>query len=323
MKNGIINVYKPQNMTSHDVVAIMRGVLKTKRIGHTGTLDPMATGVLPVCIGKATRIMDYLEMDIKEYVCSLKLGMVTDTEDIWGEVLEEKSPEGVTEDMVREACDSFHGITEQLPPMYSAVQINGRRLYDYARAGEKVERKTRKIYIESLDLLAYDHHEKTAKLKIRCSKGTYIRTICSDIGQKLGCGAVLSSLERTASGVFVLENSVHIETIRDMNREEAEKLILDTDYPLINFGKTTLDLEGTYKFVNGMRISKTRWEKEEGPVYENRDFPLGIREEYRRAYRVYGTMEDGSHAFLGIGVEERDAGCLKGSKVFFDRQSDL
>lgn len=316
-------MYKPQEMTSHDVVAIMRGVLNTKRIGHTGTLDPMATGVLPICIGKATRIMDYLEMDIKEYTCSLKLGIITDTEDIWGEVIKTGSPDNITEDDVKKVCSEFNGIIEQLPPMYSAVRVQGKRLYDYARAGETVKRKARRIYIESLQLLEFDSSNYSAKLKIRCSKGTYIRTICSDIGEKLGCGAVLTELERTGSGVFLIEDAINIETIRNMDKADAEKLIMDVDYPLVSFGRTTIDEEQSYKFVNGMRVSSKKWEKEEEPLYKYKEFPLGVREEYRRAYRVYGKMDGKENLFLGIGLEEKNTGCLKGSKIFYDRQSDF
>ena len=184
MKDGILNINKPQGVTSHDVVRDIRRLLGIKKIGHTGTLDPMATGVLPVCIGKATRITEYTDLDFKKYRCTLRLGLVTDTQDIWGEILEENSTAGITPDDVREAFSGFHGKISQKPPMYSAVRVGGRRLYDYARAGETVEVKEREVYIRGLEIeqmdFAHDSDVKKVTFTVECSKGTYIRTICED-----------------------------------------------------------------------------------------------------------------------------------------------
>ena len=209
IKDGIININKPEGMTSHDVIYKLRKIIGVKKMGHTGTLDPMATGVLPICLGKATRVAEYMDMDFKKYRCTMVLGMVTDTQDVTGEVLETYSTEGVTEEAVREAFSGFHGVIDQKPPMYSAVRINGRRLYDYARAGEEVEVKTRQIYIRDLEIesIDLDSEPKRITYTVECSKGTYIRTICQDVGMTLGCGATMEKLDRIQSGSFTIANS--------------------------------------------------------------------------------------------------------------------
>ena len=175
IKDGIININKPEGMTSHDVIYKLRKIIGVKKMGHTGTLDPMATGVLPICLGKATRVAEYMDMDFKKYRCTMVLGMVTDTQDVTGEVLETFSTESVTEEAVRDAFSGFHGIIDQKPPMYSAVRINGRRLYDYARAGEEVDVKTRQIYIRGLDIENIDlgaaDGAKRITFTVECSKG--------------------------------------------------------------------------------------------------------------------------------------------------------
>ena len=166
IENGILNINKPQGMTSHDVVYRVRRALGIKRVGHTGTLDPMCTGVLPICIGTATRVTEYLDLDFKTYRCSMILGKITDTQDIWGELLEERPLDGITEEDVRNAFSSFSGVIMQKPPMYSAVRVNGRRLYEYARAGEEVKVKERKIYINSLEIEKIDLAEKTGGFNV-------------------------------------------------------------------------------------------------------------------------------------------------------------
>ena len=167
---GILNINKPQNMTSHDVVSVARRTLGMKKIGHTGTLDPMATGVLPVCVGKSTRIMEYLDMDLKTYRCTMELGLQTDTQDIWGEVLERK-PVTCTQEQVKEVFSSFRGVIDQKPPMYSALKVEGKRLYEYAREGKTVDVKTRKIYIHALELEEiFPDGEKTVTFTVQCSK---------------------------------------------------------------------------------------------------------------------------------------------------------
>ena len=186
MKDGILILNKPQDWTSHDCVAVCRRVTGVKKVGHGGTLDPMAEGLLPVFIGKATKIMEYLDLDYKTYRCTAKLGITTDTQDVWGEVLEEKSPAGVTESEIMEKLQAFRGRITQLPPKYSAVRINGKRLYEYARDGEEVEIRPRDVEIKELAVTDIDMDEHTVTFDVTCSKGTYIRTICSDLGDALG-----------------------------------------------------------------------------------------------------------------------------------------
>ena len=186
MIHGIINVYKEKGFTSHDVVAKLRGIVGQKKIGHTGTLDPDATGVLPVCLGKATKLCDLLTDKNKTYEAVLLLGKTTDTQDITGEVLEEKSTEALTEEKVREAIEGFIGDYEQIPPMYSALKVNGKKLYELAREGKVIERKARPVKILDIQILEIDLPK--VRMEVSCSKGTYIRTLCHDIGEKLGCG---------------------------------------------------------------------------------------------------------------------------------------
>ena len=181
MMHGIINIDKPQNMTSHDVVAKLRRILGMKRIGHTGTLDPMATGVLPVCLGSATRITEYLDLDFKTYRCTMGLGMITDTQDIWGNVLETFSTEGVTEERIRAAFEPFHGSIDQKPPMYSAVRVEGRRLYEYAREGKSVDVKSRKIYIKDLVIESIDLAAMEIVFSVTCQRLFYFGK-CMDFG---------------------------------------------------------------------------------------------------------------------------------------------
>ena len=317
IKDGIINVYKPQNMTSHDVVAIMRRTLGIKKIGHTGTLDPMATGVLPICIGKSAKIMEYLDMDIKTYLCTMKLGVITDTQDIWGKILETRDASEITLDQVKASCSAFDGVIEQKPPMYSALKVNGKKLYEYARAGESVEVKTRKIYIKSFEIIDFDEESKELTFRTECTKGTYIRTICQDIGEKLGCGACMTALERVASGAFTKENSTDIEILRNMSCEGIEEKIIPTQFSLENFGECLVEGSDLFIFLNGGRIPKVRWTEKKAPVYRDRDFYLPMREEFKTAYNVYGEI-DGKREFLGVAFV-RGNGLLKADKIFYSR----
>ena len=215
MLNGIINIYKEKGFTSHDVVAKMRGICRQKKIGHTGTLDPDATGVLPVCLGCGTKLCDMLTDKDKEYVTELLLGVTTDTQDITGQVLTQNAVE-VSEDQVKEAVMSFQGDYMQVPPMYSALKVNGKKLYELARAGKEVERQARPVKILDLEIL--EMNLPVVKIRVACSKGTYIRTLCADIGDKLGCGGTMQSLMRTKVGVFELGKAVtlaELEQIRD------------------------------------------------------------------------------------------------------------
>lgn len=223
MINGIINVYKEKGFTSHDVVAKLRGIVKQKKIGHTGTLDPDATGVLPVCLGNATKLCDMLTDKSKEYITTMRLGFCTDTQDISGEVLKTNEV-SVNEDEVKKVVLSFVGKYDQIPPMYSALKVNGKKLYELAREGIEIERKARQIEIFSIEILDISLPDIT--MKVHCSKGTYIRTLCHDIGLKLGCFGTMVTLERTKVATFLLENAYRLSEIETMVKAERLSDIL-------------------------------------------------------------------------------------------------
>ncbi len=230
MLNGIIVIHKEAGFTSHDVVAKMRGICKQKKIGHTGTLDPQATGVLPVCLGSGTRLCDMLTDKDKEYVAELLLGVETDTQDTTGTVLRERAVE-VSEESVRNAVMSFRGEYHQIPPMYSAIKVDGKKLYEIARAGKEVERKAREVYIHEIEIL--ESELPVVKMRVACSKGTYIRTLCADIGEKLGCGGTMKSLKRTRVGSYALDKAVtlaQLESLRDENRLGEVLLPVDSAF---------------------------------------------------------------------------------------------
>lgn len=225
MPNGIIIMDKPQGWTSMDVCAKLRGIFHEKRVGHAGTLDPMATGVLPVFIGRATRAVEFAAGSDKEYVAGLKLGVVTSTQDITGEILEQR-PAEVTRKQLLAVLPRFTGAIEQVPPMYSAIKINGKKLYELARKGKEVERRPRPVTIHALEALDGPPPQGADfLLRIHCSKGTYVRTLCHDIGQALGCGGCMSSLRRTMAAGFTLEDAVTLERVQ----EGGEALLLPVD----------------------------------------------------------------------------------------------
>lgn len=209
---GFLNVYKPKGMTSHDVVSFMRKITNIKQIGHTGTLDPFAEGVLPVCIGKATRLIEYLADD-KEYLATVQFGRNTDTYDIEG-VVTETFDKKVSEEEVFIGLKNFEGEIEQLPPIYSAIKVNGKKLYEYARKGQNVEIQPRKVFIERIELKNFDEINLTAEILVKCSAGTYIRSIAYDLGKILGCGGHLIKLIRTKAGCFNIENSSSLEDLK-------------------------------------------------------------------------------------------------------------
>ena len=223
MLNGIINIYKEAGFTSHDVVAKMRGICRQKKIGHTGTLDPQATGVLPVCLGSGTKLCDMLTDKDKEYVAELLLGVTTDTQDTTGQVLSEK-PVSVTEEAVREAVNSFVGDYMQVPPMYSALKVDGKKLYELARAGKEIERQARPVRILEIEIL--EVALPVVKMRVACSKGTYIRTLCADIGEKLGCGGTMKSLLRTKVGAFGIKDAYTLAQLEQLWDEERLEEIL-------------------------------------------------------------------------------------------------
>lgn len=219
---GFLNIYKPKGMTSFDVVARLRRVTKIRQIGHTGTLDPFAVGVLPICIGKSTRLIEYLNDD-KEYLATVQFGKDTDTYDLDGNVTKTYDKK-ITQDELLSILDDLRGEIEQLPPIYSAIKVNGKKLYEYARKGEEVEIKPRKVFISKLELVNFDEEKQEAKVLVGCSKGTYIRSIAYDMGQKPNCGGYLTALERTKAGMFSKENSTPLEDFKEFS-DVVEKLI--------------------------------------------------------------------------------------------------
>lgn len=234
MPNGILIIDKPAGWTSMDVCAKLRGLLREKRVGHGGTLDPMATGVLPVFVGRATRAVEFAERGDKEYVAGLRLGVVTNTQDTSGDVLEENEV-SVTREQLEAALARFRGDILQVPPMYSAVKINGKKLYELARKGKEVERKPRPVTIHELELTGWPDAGEDFRLRVQCSKGTYIRTLCHDIGQALGCGGCMSGLRRTMAAGFTLADAVTLEDVQ----EQGEALLRPLDslfarYPAVN-----------------------------------------------------------------------------------------
>lgn len=253
-ENGILNINKPEGWTSQDVVAKLRGRLHIRRVGHTGTLDPMATGVLPVCFGKATRIIEYYDDDFKTYEAEMKLGMVTDTLDITGTVLETKPVDVSEEDVIQAIC-SFRGWITQIPPKYSALKVNGKPLYKYAREGVEVEIKSREIYVADIQPLEVNPAENRVRFRVTCSKGTYIRTICDDIGKKLGCGGTMTALQRTKSGCFRVEDARTLPEILEMTDEELERCVIPMDETLVHLGKIELkSMESVPFYYNGREI---------------------------------------------------------------------
>ena len=226
MPNGILVIDKPAGWTSMDVCAKLRGVFHDKRVGHGGTLDPMATGILPVFIGRATRAVEFAEKSDKEYIAGLKLGVITNTQDITGEVLETR-PACVSREQLEEALEQFRGDILQIPPMYSAIKINGKKLYELARKGREVERPARPVTIKALELLR-QQGEDLYIIRVRCTKGTYIRTLCHDIGQALGCGGCMSSLERTMTAGFSLGDARTMDEVQSAQDPAALLMPVDT-----------------------------------------------------------------------------------------------
>ena len=245
---GFLNIYKPVGMTSHDVVSVLRRVTKIKQIGHTGTLDPIAEGVLPICIGKATRLIEYLQDD-KEYLATVQFGAATNTFDLDGEKVF-TSDKKVSRDDIKEGLKSFEGEILQLPPIFSAIKVKGKKLYEYARKGEEVEIQPRKVVIENIELKNFDEELQQAQILLKCSKGTYIRSIANDLGKILGCGGYLIKLIRTQAGKFRVENSVQLDGI-----DVESNLINPLD--ILNLPKIAVDNDDLARIKNGMPIYKT------------------------------------------------------------------
>ncbi|APF27428.1 tRNA pseudouridine(55) synthase [Clostridium sporogenes] len=276
--DGVINVLKPKGITSFDVVRDIRKIAKIKKVGHTGTLDPLASGVLPVCIGKATKIVDYIMEGTKTYRVEMKLGTTTDTYDREGTVLEEKEV-SVSPEEVEKAIEKYKGDIEQVPPMYSALKINGQKLYDLARKGIEVEREARKIQIHDICILSIDL--PYIIFDVKCSKGTYIRSLCFDIGNDLGSGAVMWNLERLEASPFNIKEAIKLE---DLNEENIKQFITPIDEALKDYEKLYLDKKFEKLVLNGVILKDRR-------VLDN------IEE--NKLYRTY--IEDDN--FIGLGMK--------------------
>ncbi|MDR7856224.1 tRNA pseudouridine(55) synthase TruB [Tissierella sp.] len=276
--NGVINFYKPKGMTSHDAVNLLRKALKTKKIGHTGTLDPNASGVLPLCVGKGTRIAEYL-LDIdKEYIGELTLGLRTDTQDQDGKIIA-SSEKKVSQNEIIAVMSKYTGEISQIPPMYSALKHKGRKLYELAREGIEIERKPRNIKIYENNILYIDDNRKIL-FYTRCSRGTYIRTLCDDIGIELGTYGYMSYLLRVGVGPFKIENSYSIDYIKSLNIEEISKIITPMDKALDHFDNIVIEKELYPKLINGVTL------------------PIDPEKEYivNKLYKVYCN-----DTFIGLG----------------------
>lgn len=252
--DGILVVNKPKEYTSHDAVAVVKGICKEKHLGHTGTLDPNATGVLPICFGYATRLIEYMDTAPKRYVAKAKLGIVTDSQDIWGRVLEEKAFKPVSESEILTVLPSFIGEIEQTPPVYSAIRVNGRHLYSYAHSGEAVEIPSRKVKVYNIKLLRFDEEAQEFEIDVECGRGTYIRTICSDIGNLLGPGACLTELTRVSACGFSLEDSVALDDLRNMTREDVLRLIHPAESAVSFMNRVDISKEQCIDFANGKHL---------------------------------------------------------------------
>lgn len=299
MINGVINVYKERGYTSHDVVARLRGILKQKKIGHTGTLDPEAEGVLPVCLGNGTKLCDMLTEKRKEYIAEFLFGITTDTQDMTGK---ERSRQAVniTEKEAEEVILSFTGEYEQLPPMYSACKVNGKRLYELAREGKEVERKTRQVRIYELEILSMQLPE--VKVRVLCSKGTYIRTLCHDIGQKAGCGAAMKTLLRTRVERFSLEGAKKLSEIETLAGEERISDIV-------------VSVEEMFSQLPGITVK----EAFVGAVRNGN--PLFLRQIIGKTGWVEGEqvrVYDSEKKFYGIYAFQVMKGCFKPVKMFLE-----
>lgn len=281
-RSGVINIYKEAGYTSHDVVAKLRGILKQKKIGHTGTLDPQAQGVLPVCLGKGTKLCDLLADHDKEYEAVLRLGIITDTQDMEGNVLQESSVQ-VSEEEVRTCILSFQGEQMQVPPMYSALKVNGKKLYELAREGKVVERKARPVTFHKIEVLWMELPK--VKIRVQCSKGTYIRTLCNDIGEKLGCGGCMEELLRTRVERFALEDAVKLDEVQKaMEEGTVDSLIFPVDRIFDQYPTAKTTTQGDLLVHNGNRLfSELLQEEPEAEsgyvrVYDSEDTFIGLFE---------------------------------------------
>lgn len=302
--NGVIVIDKPAGFTSFDVVAVVRGILREKKLGHSGTLDPMATGVLPVLVGRAAKAQSLLPDTDKEYVAGFRLGITTDTLDITGKVLSECIQNHSAED-IEAVLPSLRGDIMQVPPMYSAVQKNGVRLYDLARQGIEVEREARPVCISKLELLSFDPSDGTGSLLVSCSKGTYIRVICDDIGKALGCGCIMTKLRRTRACGFTLNDSVTLKGLEELAKNgSVDSVLRPIDgifeaYPMVKVSE-----KQAFRFVNGGSLLLER-------LKELKNVRNG------ELVRVYDKK-----VFLGLGEVRQEEGELAMKKLFYEKGAD-
>ncbi len=252
--NGILVINKDKGYTSHDAVAVIKRLTQEKHLGHTGTLDPNATGVLPICLGYCTRLIEYIDNVPKEYVAEAKLGIRTDTQDIWGNVIQEQNVAEISENDILNIIDHYVGDINQVPSIYSSVRVNGRHLYSYAHSGETVDIPSREVKVFSIDLLNFDPLEGTFSIKVSCGRGTYIRTIISDIGDELGCGACMTFLVRTSACGFDIRDSVSLEELKEMSPEEIESHIHPAESAVSSMNRVDIDESQKIDFANGKHL---------------------------------------------------------------------
>lgn len=301
MINGIMNIYKEAGYTSHDVVAKLRGIVRQKKIGHTGTLDPDAVGVLPVCFGSATKLCDMMTDKSKEYEALMRLGVTTDTQDLSGKILKE-SVVNVSEAKLESVVMGFVGGYEQIPPMYSALKVNGKRLYELARAGKEVERQPRYVHIAQIRILAIDLPD--VRFTVECSKGTYIRTLCADIGERLGCGAAMAELKRTRVGNFRIEDAVRLSDVEEfMRMGTCEDHVIAPDRIFMEYKAASVKGGAENALLNGNKLFLKQLDFDSGTFFED-----GER------IRVYNENQE----FRAVYTYVKSEGVLKPFKMFLE-----
>lgn len=327
MINGIINIYKERGYTSHDVVAKLRGITKQKKIGHTGTLDPDAEGVLPVCLGRATKVCDLLTDKDKTYETTLLLGVTTDTQDIGGTVIEKRNTQSITQEQARHCILSYIGAYEQLPPMYSALKVNGKKLYELAREGKEVARRTRTVTIYDIRIL--EMRLPRVRMEVHCSKGTYIRTLCHDIGEKLGCGGCMETLVRTKVSRFTLEESVRLPQVEEYQKEgRLSELVLPVDALFSDMKAAAVRPERVFYAYNGNRLP-LKWlvpaelSSAANSLEEKLSVPENIVSHTDKLKLAQGEkvrIYSPDHVFIGIYRYDQSEHLLTVEKMFLDRE---
>lgn len=300
--NGIINIYKEEGFTSFDVVAKLRGILKTRKIGHTGTLDPSATGVLPVTVGNATKVCELITDKVKEYKATVLLGVQTDTLDMDGQILREDKDIEVNEEEIKTVVSSFLGEIKQIPPMYSAIKINGKKLYEYAREGKEVERKERVVTIFDIKVTDFNLSKNRFDIVVSCSKGTYIRSLCADIGEKLGTVAVMEKLLRTRSGEFYLDNAHKITEVEEIVKEgRIDEILLPVDIVFSKYESVYLDGSQDKILYNGGWFDYKDFGLDKDEIYGDKNSHVRVYDskgEFKAIYKLVGTNFKPEKMFL-------------------------